>query len=55
MSVDPPADGGELRFDPLTGEWEPLAAFGAAPTFTRSALTRNTATTTCCRSEIISP
>ena len=21
MSVDPPADGGELRFDPLTGEW----------------------------------
>lgn len=40
-----PTAGFQGNRNPLTGEWEPLAAFGAAPTFTRSALTRNTATT----------
>lgn len=40
-----PTAGFQGARNPLTGEWEPLASFGAAPNFTRTALTRNNATT----------
>lgn len=40
-----PTAGFQGNRNPLTGEWEPFAAFGPAPTFTRTTLTRNNATT----------
>jgi iron complex outermembrane receptor protein len=40
-----PTAGFQGNRNPQTGEWEPFAAFGPAPTFTRTTLTRNNATT----------
>jgi iron complex outermembrane receptor protein len=40
-----PTAGFQGNRNPLTGEWEPFAAFGPAPTFTRTTLARNNATT----------